>query len=293
MSIKITAHLMGGLGNQMFQYAAARAIAHRNNSNLFLDDHNGFVRDIVYKRKYELNQFPIQAQINRACIPYWIEKAKQRIFGQQKNAVTKNLFWTTLEENESGFISAVHDLRITGNTWMHGYWQSERYFEDIKDIICRELMPEAPEDSRFLEMAKQMESCNAVSLGVRLYEEVPGETKDGVGGLTSMTFFNESAKRLSEQIENPEFFIFCTTNSPELEKLNLPGKVHLITHENGFNGTMARLWLYTKCKHHFIANSSFYWWGAWLSEMKNTNSVIIASPIFSNKDAIPERWLLI
>ena len=83
---------MGGLGNQMFQYAAARAIAHRNNSNLFLDDHNGFVRDIVYKRKYELNQFPIQAQINRVGIPYWIEKAKQRIFGQQKMQLLKTYY---------------------------------------------------------------------------------------------------------------------------------------------------------------------------------------------------------
>lgn len=282
---------MGGLGNQMFQYAAARAIAHRNNMNLSLDDHNGFVRDIVYKRKYELFQFPIQAQINRAYIPYWIEKARQRIFGQRKNAISKNIFWTTLGENESGFIDAIKDFHIKGNTWMHGYWQSERYFEDIKDIISRELMPEAPEDSRFLEMAKRMESCNSVSLGVRLYEEVPGVTKDGVGGITPMTFFNDCAKRLSTEIENPEFFIFCTTNSPELKKLNLPGKIHLITHENGFNGTLARLWLYTKCKHHIIANSSFYWWGAWLSEIKNSNSVIIASPIFSNKDAIPERWL--
>ena len=282
---------MGGLGNQMFQYAAARAIAHRNNMNLSLDDHNGFVRDIVYKRIYELYQFPIQAQINRAYIPYWIEKARQKIFGQQKNTITKNVFWTTLGENESGFIDAIKDFHIKGNTWMHGYWQSERYFEDIKDIISRELMPEAPEDSRFLEMAKRMESCNSVSLGVRLYEEVPGVTKDGVGGITPMTFFNDGAKRLSTEIENPEFFIFCTTKSPELKKLNLPGKIHLITHENGFNGTLARLWLYTKCKHHIIANSSLYWWGAWLSEIKNSNSVIIASPIFSNKDAIPERWL--
>ena len=283
---------MGGLGNQMFQYAAARAIAHRNNMNLLLDDHNGFVRDIVYKRKYELDQFPIQSRKVRANTQYWIEKVRERIFGQRKNAVSKNIFWTTLEENESGFIGAINDFHITGNTWMHGYWQSERYFEDIKDIISRELMPETPEDCMFLEMAKKMESCNAVSLGIRLYEEVPGVTKDGVGGLTSMNFFTESAHKLSEKIENPEFFIFCTTNSPELEKLNLlPGKVHLITHENGFNGTLARLWLFTKCKHHIIANSSFYWWGAWLSEIKNTNSVIIASPKFSNKDAIPERWL--
>jgi hypothetical protein len=293
MSKKITAHLMGGLGNQMFQYAAARAIAHRNNIDLYLDDYNGFVRDIVYMRKFELDQFPIQAKIARVGLIYWIEKVRKKLFGQHKNAVTKNFFWTTLEENEAYFINDVSNFRITVNTWMHGYWQSERYFEDIKDIVFRDLMPKAPEDIRFLEMAKIMESCNSVSLGVRLYEEVPGETKDGVGGITSIKFFNESAKRLSKQIENSEFFIFCTTNSPELEKLDLPGKIHLISHDNGFEGTMARLWLYTKCKHHIIANSSFYWWGAWLSEMKNKDSVIIASPIFSNNDAIPERWLLI
>lgn len=284
---------MGGLGNQMFQYAAARAIAHRNNVPLFLDDHTGFVRDVVYKRTYELNQFPINAQIAAAghTIPHWVEKVKQKIIGPNKRSISKNIFWTTIEENEQNYIPQVKDFKVTGNTWMHGYWQCEKYFEDIKEIIAKELMPQSPKDEKFLEIAGLMNACNSVSLGVRLFEEVPGASKDGVGGLTTMSFFNEGARRIKELVDNPEFFIFCTTNSPELDKLDLPGKVHLITHDNGYHGTLARLWLLTQCKHHIIANSSFYWWGAWLSEMKNKNSHIIASPIFSNIDTIPKRWL--
>lgn len=293
MGKQITAHLMGGLGNQMFQYAAARAISYRNSAPLFLDSRNGFVRDKVYKRTYELSVFPIQAQIAVAgkTIPYWVEKIRQKLFGTSDKYISKNLFWTTIEETKLNFISNIANYEIDGNTWMHGYWQSEKYFNNVKELIVQELMPPAPSDTKFLELGRLMNSCNSISLGVRLFEEVPGSSKDGVGGLTSMSFFNDSAKRLCEGIDNPVFFIFCTTNSPQLMELSLPGEVHFITHDNGFHGTVARLWLLIQCKHHIIANSSFYWWGAWLSETKNKTARIIASPIFSNSDTIPLRWL--
>lgn len=284
---------MGGLGNQMFQYAAARALSERNGVPLFLDDHNGFVRDFIYKRTYELDAFPVRARIadRRQKFIYWAEKTREKLFSAQKHPIEKHLSWTVVKETAMHFIPEVADCRITGNTWMHGYWQSEKYFSGIKDIIAQELMPAIPTDEKFREYGRKMRSCNSVSLGVRLFEEVPGASKEGVGGLTIMSFFNDAAKRISAEVADLEFFVFCTTNSPELDKLELPGNVHLITHDNGFHGTMARLWLMTQCKHHIIANSSFYWWAAWLSEMTNENCRIIASPIFSNSDTIPPRWL--
>ncbi len=293
MSKKLTAHLMGGLGNQMFQYAAARAIANRNGIPLFLDDHSGFVRDTVYKRTYELGKFPIQAQIANfeSKIQYLAEKIIEKVIGAHKSSLNNRFLWTVLEENQLRYIDEISKYKITKNTLMHGYWQTEKYFEDIKELIALELMPLEPAESKFLEYGQMMDSCNSISLGVRLFEEVPGGSKEGVGGLTDISFFNESAKKLSKELVDPQFFVFCTTNSVELEKLQLPGQVHLITHDNGFHGTLERLWLYTKCKNHIIANSSFYWWGAWLSEQKNPNSKIIASPNFSNKDTIPSRWL--
>jgi hypothetical protein len=293
MPNKITAHLMGGLGNQMFQYAVARSIAYNNDIPLYLDTHTGFYRDRIYKRKYELFHFPIKAQVvkSRYSIPFWNMAFRKKILKQEYKLINKSIFNNSIIENQLNFIPEIANYRIEKTTWMHGYWQSEKYFDNIKDLIAKELMPPIPKDEKFLEIAKLMNSCNSVSIGVRLFEEVPEINKEGVGGLTDIEFFNISAHKMNKNLESPEFFVFCTTNSPELKKLDLPGKVHILTHENGYDGTMARLWLMTQCKNHIIANSSFYWWGAWLSESNNNyKSKIIASTLFSNSDTVPERW---
>ena len=284
---------MGGLGNQMFQYAAARSISYENNVPLFLDTHTGFYRDKIYKRKYELFNFPINARIvkSKFIFHFWGMKIRKKFLKHENKLIKKNIFTSTLIENELKYIPEITTLNIEKSTWMHGYWQTEKYFDKIKHLIAHELMPPKPNNHKFLEIAQKMNSCNSVSVGVRLFEEVPEINKEGVGGLTDIEFFNNSAYKMSKDIENPEFFIFCTTNSTELKKLDLPGKVHLITHENGFNGTVERLWLMTQCKNHIISNSSFYWWAAWLSEINNNyNSKIIASSLFTNIDSVPERW---
>ena len=293
MSNKIIAHLMGGLGNQMFQYAAARSLAYKNNLPLFLDTHTGFFRDKIYKRRYELHNLPIKAQKvkTKYIFPYWEMIFRKKILSQKQNLLSKNIFSISIVENEMNFIPEVTALNFNKSIWMHGYWQTEKYFYNIKDLIAEELMPPKPKYENFLKIANKMNSCNSVSIGVRLYEEVPEVNKEGLGGLTEIDFYNISANKMSKSIDNLEFFIFCTHNSDELNKLNLPGKIHLITHENGFNGTLERLWLMSQCKNHIISNSSFYWWAAWLSEINNNyNSKIYASSLFSNLDSVPERW---
>ena len=293
MSNKIIVHLMGGLGNQMFQYAAARSIAYKNNIPLFLDTHTGFFRDKIFKRRYELHKLPINAQTvkSKYSLPYLEMTFRKKILRDENKLINDNYFTNSIIENQLNFIPEVVNYPIEKSIWIHGYWQSEKYFENIKNLIAKELTPPKPKDDKFLQIAKLMNSCNSVSIGVRLFEEVPEINKEGVGGLTAIEFFNSSAHKMNKNLESPEFFVFCTTNSPELKKLDLPGKVHLITHENGYDGTMARLWLMTQCKNHIIANSSFYWWGAWLSEINNNyNSKIIASTLFSNIDTVPERW---
>ena len=293
MQNKIIAHLMGGLGNQMFQYAAARSIAYNNDIPLYLDSYTGFYRDKIYKRKYELFHFPIKAQVvkSRYSITFLNMAFRKKILKQENKLINKSIFNNSIIENQLNFIPEIANYRIEKSTWMHGYWQSEKYFDNIKDLLAKELMPPIPKDDKFLEIAKLMNSCNSVSIGVRLFEEVPEINKEGVGGLTDIEFFNISAHKMNKNLESPEFFVFCTTNSPELKKLDLPGKVHILTHENGYDGTMSRLWLMTQCKNHIIANSSFYWWGAWLSESNNNyKSKIIASTLFSNSDTVPERW---
>jgi len=74
--------------------------------------------------------------------------------------------------------------------------------------------------------------------------------------------------------------------------ITLPENSNYLTHDDGFVGTNERLWLLTQCKHHIFTNSSYYWWGAWLSEANflNEKQLILAADNFINIDGIPDKW---
>jgi hypothetical protein len=76
-----------------------------------------------------------------------------------------------------------------------------------------------------------------------------------------------------------------------LRQIKFPGSAHFITHDNGFQGSLARFWLISQCAHHILSNSSFYWWAAWLAERRNPDSCIVASAMFPNRHTIPQRWI--
>ena len=277
----------------MFQYAAGRALAIRNSAQLYLDTTTGFVRDSAYGRTFELGVLPIKAEKAglRKQAPFWFERARDRLLGADGAAIQERPWGTFIRETTTRHMDEVANFHNLGNSWVLGYWQCERYFTDIKDIVSDELTPPAPKEPQFLEMGKTMGTCNSVAVGVRLFEEVPGATKVGVGGLTPVAFYDVAAKQLTCRIKDPVFFVFCTTQAPVLQEINLPGIVHYITHDNGFKGSISRLWLISQCSHHILSNSSFYWWGAWLAEHKRPDAQIFASALFPNQDTIPKRWL--
>ncbi len=288
----VIVQLRGGLGNQMFQYAAGRALAIRNSAELYVDATSGFTRDKVYKRTFELGLMPIaakKADLGRR-LPYWLEKIRERITTSSPGIVQKRVWGTLIREESLIFEPRIAAFTEFDNAWMNGYWQSESYFSDCYHLINRELNPPTPRDAKFLALDEQIISCNSVAVGIRLFEEVPGASKSGVGGVTPAEFYTQAATKLAQTVVNPVFFVFCTTQSPILEKLQLPGPVHYITHENGYTGALSRLWLLSHCRHHIISNSSLYWWGAWLAERRNPATQIFASDLFVNRDSVPGRW---
>jgi hypothetical protein len=135
-----------------------------------------------------------------------------------------------------------------------------------------------------------VEKRDSVAVGVRLFEEIPGTDKSGVGGLVPLSFYEAAAHRITAHVEVPTFFVFCTDDAAVKGKLKLPGETHYVTHDKGFVGAAQRLWLISRCRHHIVSNSSFYWWGAWLSEYSNPGNTIIACNLFPNPDTIPNRW---
>jgi hypothetical protein len=110
-----------------------------------------------------------------------------------------------------------------------------------------------------------MESCDSVAVGVRLFEEMLGKEKEEVGGIVPFSFYERAACRIAEKIMSPTYFVFCTNYSEVEGKIKLPGRVHYVTRDGGYVGDRQCLYLLSRCHHHIISNSSFYWWGAWLA----------------------------
>ncbi len=293
----VYAYLNGGLGNQMFQYATARALALRTGAKLVLDSWSGFVRDFQYYRSYELNYLPIHGRVATPLerVPLWLFRVENRIRGITQNFFQHRIYGDFLVETEMRFFDEIIHYRPITNSWLCGYWQSPLYFQDYIETLSAELMPPQPTQRRFLDIGQILRETESVALGIRLYEESAKPTahaKDGV--MKGVVEVNAAIARLLVLQPNAKVVLFCTHRSPILSELNLPDSSVFITHDDGYEGTIECLWLLTQCKHHIFTNSSYYWWGAWLSQCfySSTDQTqhIFAADNFINQDGLCASW---
>ena len=292
---KIIVFLRGGIGNQLFQYATARALALDNNCELVLDDWSGFVRDKLYRRKFELKHFKTQARLvsKLEIASFFLYRLNNRIFKIPTKFI-KNYFGIQIltDIDYTKYLPELKEVNLKNCTYIDGLWQSPKYFENYKQLLQKELMPPRPVSKKFLNIGEKMISEESVAIGIRLYEEVSEEYLTSTGKIKKSLNINKAIDKIKTKIPNANFYIFCTKDDKILNELELPKNTMKITAENGFADTVNTLWLLSQCKHHIITNSTFYWWGAWLSNYKHYRSkqLIFAANNFFNKDIISSKW---
>jgi hypothetical protein len=293
---KIIVYLRGGIGNQLFMYATARALSLKNDAELVVDDWSGFVRDKLYDRSFELKNFKIQARLASKfeIISFLFYRLNKRIFKSPVKLSKKFFCMQILTETDAAkYLPELKDITLKGCNWLNGLWQSPKYFEHYKEILYKELMPPEPISQKFLKLGRKMISEESVAVGIRLYEDRPKYYSGPDDKIKNSIEINNVLNKIKNEIPNAKFYIFCTKNFKFLDELRLPENTLKVTAENGFEDTVNTLWLLSQCKHHVITNSSFYWWGAWLSNYKHNKSkqMIFAFKNFSNKNIIPENWI--
>lgn len=294
---KFYVELNGGLGNQMFQYAAGRAFAIRTNSELILDSWTGFFLDRQYQREYELDSLPIIAREANFFerIPNLLNRAHSKFFKSTAQLLKSFIYGTFITETRLKYIPDITQTLANKSAWLIGYWQSPKYFDEYADLICAELMPLPPSDKKFLALGSILRKTESVALGIRLYEESSDPSAHSLNGqMKTVEDINNVISKLLSSQPNATFFVFCTHRFPILEQLNLPDSTVFVTHDDGYEGSISRLWLLTQCKHHIFTNSSYYWWGAWLSKAVNkaasTPQLIFAADNFINTDGLDASW---
>lgn len=212
----ITTRVIGGLGNQMFQYAAARALALKHGAEVRLDL-SAF--DTYTLRKYELGSFPIQA---RPATPSELKPPRP---GPRSNALGLGgaLIRSALAlvHRSSGKQSAdgacyvephFHfDRRLAEQALplhMVGYWQSERYFFDAADIIRAELTSAVPLETENATIAAEIRRVDAVSVHVRRGDYVNDATANAVHGSCSLDYYRRAIDFMSARLTSPHVFVF-------------------------------------------------------------------------------------
>jgi hypothetical protein len=295
----VIARIFGGLGNQLFIYAAARRLAWVNQVPLQLDI-SGYQED-YYKREYCLHHFNIQAKVISPVYAGTIGKIRRRL-GRQISQLRKFANRSYICEEFPALDPRLLHLQVKKKVYLDGYWQSERYFKDAEEVIRADLQIATQHAPENLELAKRIRTVNAVALHARRLHGVPqysgGQPSQKVPAL-HIDYYRRAIELMASKVANP--FFFCFGDYPQWlqENLKVEFPAYFITH-NGDDKNYEDLWLMSLCKHFIIANSTFGWWGAWLSNWPekiviapapNTPLAPKGTVIFSNRDYYPEGWI--
>ncbi len=295
-SDKVIVRVKGGLGNQLFGYAAGRRLALVNHAELVIDDVTGFLRDHQYRRQYALDKFAIPA---RKAMPSERMEPFERYRRGLVKFINRHKRYNKrgyIEQEGIDFDSRLLEFKPKGTVYLDGYWQSENYFKDVKETIKHDLQIAPPMDQANQIMAERMQSCNAVSIHVRWYGD-PQSKRDTAENNMGRDYYLRAIDRITNKISDLHFFLFSDDPLSAKKMLALPESLITSVDLNRQDG-MAYLdfWLMSFCKHFIIANSTFSWWGAWLTESKST---IVISPdrriegisAWGFRGLIPDRWL--
>ena len=258
----IIVRLIGGLGNQMFQYAAGRRLAHVLGVELKLDI-AGFEN---YKlRTYSLGNFNIQENFASAEEVGALRTLKR---GMVERVLAKVLHKrsTHIRQKHFHFDPAIPTL--ADGVYLDGYWQSEKYFADIAEIIRREFTVKFPQTGKNRDLAEMIASRESVSFHVRRGDYVSNPKMKQEHGTCEPDYYSRCVEQLTRTVKGPHFFVF--SDDPEWSRDNLkqPYPTTFVGH-NKTDKDYEDLRLMSQCRHHIIANSSFSWWGAWLNPRKD------------------------
>jgi len=272
----IVSQLTGGMGNQMFIYAMGLAQARRLNTSLRLD----------LTTAYE------GGRLRRPCLELW-EGVKNEIVSQA----------ATIGERKATYDQELVD-RITPDSCLHGYWQTEKYFINVREellSIFRPKFPFSPYTASLLQQIAQ-EGRKSAFLSVRRCEYLTPRNLDLYGQMT-MEYYLAACKLVADNTPDPHFFVFSDDGEWCKQNFKLPYRFTVvnncrITHPiTGLGREDEHIWPMRCCHHAIIPNSSFPWWGAWLSQVPDNDRIVVGPKKWFNNlpadssDLLPDRWI--
>ena len=279
-NLMIFVDIKGGLGNQLFQYATAKSLAVNKNSNFLmnLDEYSKEYSKKIDHVEFKLNHFNVDC--NNKII------TENQIYEEYDDV--QKIIEPLSSDNIVKFINLNN---YSGNIHLKGYWQDENYFKYNKKIIHQDLKVITPPNKKNEMMLDEILNTNSVCLSFRR-----GEYLDkyflAQYGMCTEEYYKTAIKLISKRISNPTFYIF----SDDINWIEDNVKLEYDTIPINFNGVgyeHEELRLMYSCKHFILANSSFSWWGAWLSDYEN-KIVFAPTPWFNSytkQSILCKKWI--
>lgn len=296
---KIIVRIFGGLGNQLFCYAAARRLALVNNAELIIDDISGFDFDVVYQRCYQLDHFSIPCRKATAAERLEPFSRVRRYLKRRWNIRRPFELRSYIQQVDIDFDPRLLTIHPKGGLYLEGYWQGEGYFKDVEPQIRNDLRIKPPTDDQNQHVVQRIRNAPAVAVHVRFFDEPETASGGAINATNAQGDYYQRAIAAMEQcVPSAHYFVF--SDRPREAKARLPlgdTRITLVQHNQGDAMAYADLWLMTQCRHFIIANSTFSWWGAWLAA--NPDKLVIA-PGFEKrggktswgfKGLLPEEWI--
>lgn len=283
----IIVRVIGGLGNQMFQYALYRSLSEKYDE-VYIDisdfnnirGHNGYELSTVFNikpliaTKKQISKYKYKNNI--------LSKLSKKILGEKKNYYTmdKLLYYPKVFE--------------LNNSYLDGYWQSEKYFKQIENLLRHDFEFNKELDEKNKIIKEKIENVNSVSIHIRRGDYLSDKNKKIYGDIATLEYYEKAISYIYENVENPYFFIFSNDIEWCKENFNIKN-IEFIDWNKGID-SYKDMQLMSYCKHNIIANSSFSWWGAWLNN--NRDKIVVCPNKWINdnesliEDIIPKTWTI-
>ena len=279
----VAVELSGGLGNQLFQYAAGLSLARRHNAQLVLDTS-------LFKRRREprsmaLGPFAPEAKLGLARMRF-SPAGDAAFLTIERSALGREVLPLSV------FCEASYDydLRFAylgPEVLLRGYWQSHRYFDSVAGELreaAKSIIPGL--DSRNRTLLDQIKSRPAIGVHIRRGDYLQ-EPYRSVHGACNLAYYRENMERVRLEMPDCTFYLF--SDDPGWCRSALGDQDAVIVAHNGPNQAHFDLILMAACRRHIISNSSLGWWAAYLADRRG-HPTIAPVPWFRNRSATPDLY---
>mgnify|MGYP006092211091 CR=1 FL=1 len=307
----IITRISNELGNQMFMYASTLGISKKINKTLLLDNETAYLSKKNIS-KYGLNNFMITSSIAPNNLKFLgaYGYIKRKLFKKINNIYPNKSFYIERKNKDkiTQFDNNINSIKFTKNVYFEGYFETEKYFTDIKDLILKEFS--FIDHKKFIKSPyfQIINNPNSVSICLRQNRFVEGRNnlntklntkKSATFSNEQITYINKSISYFQNRIDKPIFFLW----SNDIKNIDLKlfnDKILIVDHDKKFCSSLDKrcldLFLISNCNNHIVIPSSFNWWGAWLSQKKNKLILRPSDKSFSqftvnNKDLWPSDWI--